>query len=160
MGNNILKVKAIIEKIDKVKYGREGDAGIDLRASGRWIINLDEERKEIQQDEYEIKPGERILIKTGVIIALPKGCYGSIRDRSGLSGKHGLHLLAGVLDETYRGEIDLVIVNLGTKPYKLTKNEKVGQLIVCEYKIMNIEYVGELDDTIRGADGFGSSGRH
>lgn len=152
----IIKLK---EELTDINYSREGDAGIDLRASGIWVIDLDGDQKEIEQEEYEIKPMERIMIKTGVKIALEKGHWGSLRDRSGLSGKHGLHTLSGVLDETYRGEINVVMINLGAKSYKLIKNEKIAQLIIMPYAKVEIEYVKELEETNRDLNGFGSSGK-
>ncbi|MEK6948327.1 MAG: dUTP diphosphatase [Nanoarchaeota archaeon] len=154
-----LKIKSLAD-IDKINYSRDGDAALDLRASGVWIIDLDSEKKEIVQDEYELKPNERVVICTGIVVAVPKGCYGSVRDRSGLAFNHGLHTLAGVLDENYRGELRVIIVNLGSRTYKLTKNERIAQLIIMEYKKVNVEYVDELDDTNRGNSAYGSSGKH
>src|SRR3989344_1207968 len=106
-----LKVKSVVNNLDKVSYGREGDAAIDLRASGNWIINLDNERKEINSNEYELKPNERILIKTGIKVVIPKGNYGHISGRSGLAMKHGLQPLGGIIDENYREEIGVILVN-------------------------------------------------
>ena len=137
-----LNIKSIVDGIDKVQYTKEGDAGIDLRAA----------------DEYIIKPGERVLIKTGIIMAIPNGYWGNIRDRSGLAYKHGLHTLAGVIDETYRGEIGVLIVNLGKHEYKITKNDRIAQIIIMSYITTEIEYVDKLDETIRGDNGFGSTG--
>ncbi len=155
----ILRVKSLEEGLDKVSYIREGDAAIDIRASGIWVVDLDSDKKELKQNEYEIKPGERILIKTGIKVAIPDGFYGSIRDRSGLAFKHGLHTIAGVIDETYRDELGVVMVNLGTQPYKLMKNERIAQMIIAKYERVRIEYVDELDKTVRNG-GFGSSGKH
>lgn len=153
-----LKIKSLIEGIDEVQYAKKGDAGIDLRASGVWVIDLDGEKEEIVADEYIIKPGERILIKTGIIMAIPNGYWGNIRDRSGLAYKHGLHTLAGVIDETYRGEIGVPIINLGKHDYKITKNDRIAQIIMTPYITGGIEYVEELDETIRGGNNFGSTG--
>jgi len=91
-------VKKLNPDIDHVKYANEGDAGIDLRASGVFVINLDSDKKEITEDSYELKPGERILIKTGIATAIPPGFFGSIRDRSGVAFKHGIKTLASVRD--------------------------------------------------------------
>jgi|SRR3989344_307770 len=158
--NNKLKVKSIVDGIDKISYSREGDASMDLRASGVWVIDLDSEKKEIISDEYEIKINERILIKTGIKVAIPQGYFGSIRDRSGLGFKEGLTTIGGVIDETYRGEIGVILFNTSKKPYKLTKNERVAQLIIQKYEKVDIEYVDELDETNRSQEGFGSSGKH
>ncbi len=152
-----MRVKVL--KGDGVEYIKEGDAGIDLRASGDYVVNLDSEKKEVTAEEYEIEPGERILIKTGVEVAIPEGCWGNIRDRSGLAFKHGLHTLAGVIDETYRGEIGVVMVNLGEEPYTIKKNERIAQMIIQPYKRVDVEEVDEHDSTVRGESGFGDSGR-
>ncbi len=154
-----IQVQSSSNGVDKIKYSRVGDAGIDLRASGEFIVDLDNKKEEIKSDEYIIKSGERILVKTGVKIALPNGYWGNIRDRSGLAFKHGLHTLAGVIDETYRGEIGVVLVNLGKKDYTIKKNERIAQLIISPYIQANIEYVEELQDSVRGEKGFGSSGK-
>ncbi len=156
----ILKIKKTVDELDNVGYIREGDAAIDLRASGVFVIDLDHEKREIAANEYEIKPNERVLVKTGIKVAMPPGHYGHIKGRSGLAMQHGLGSLAGVIDENYRGEIGVVLVNHGNKPYKLTKNERVAQMIIQEYKRVKVEYVEDLDETNRSVNGFGSSGRH
>ena len=156
---HILKVKNLVDGLDKISYNKEGDAAIDLRASGNWIIDLDSNKRELIREYYDIMPSERILIKTGIKVAIPQGHYGHIKDRSGLAFKHGLHVLAGVIDENYRDEIGVVLVNLGKNNYKLTKNERVAQMIIKRYEKVDIEYVDELDKTIRDG-GFGSSGTH
>lgn len=156
---NVLKVKNIVEGLDKINYNKEGDAGIDLRASGNFVINLDFDKKDISQEAYFINPGERILIKTGIKVAIPNGCYGHIKDRSGLAFKNGLHVMAGVIDENYRDEIGVVMINLGKKEYKLTKNERIAQMIIKKYERVQIEHVEDLDKTNRDGS-FGSSGTH
>ncbi len=156
---HLLKIKAVVEGLDKISYAKEGDAALDLRASGNWTINLDFAKKEICQDSYELQPKERILIKTGIKVALPKGHFGHIQGRSGLALKHGLQPIGGVIDENYRDEIGVILVNLGQNPYKITKNEKIAQMIIKEYKRVNVEYVEELDETNR-QEGFGSSGKY
>ena len=160
--NPLLKIKPLAPDLNPIAYAKEGDAGIDLRASGHWIIQLDSEKKEIQKDQYELQAGERILIKTGIKAALPHGHYGHIQDRSSLAYKHGLHVLAGIIDENYREEICVVLLNLGKNPYTLTKNERIAQMIIKEYKradISYITYIEKLDETNRNA-GFGSSGKY
>ncbi len=156
-----LKVKQTIEGMPIIGYSREGDAGIDLRASGVWVTKLDEMKsEELSSDNYFIEPGERILIKTGIKVAIPENHYGHIKGRSGLALKSGLHVLAGVIDETYRAEIGVILINLGSKMYKLSKNEKIAQMIIKEYTKVNIESVDELDEnTVRSTSGFGSSGK-
>lgn len=154
-----VKIKSLVKGIDPIQYAKAGDAGIDLRASGVFISDLDGANEEIIAEEYIIKSGERALVKTGLIMELPPGHWGNIRDRSGLAYKHGIHCLAGVLDETYRGEIGLVIVNLGKNDYTIKKNERIAQIIIAPYITAEIEYVDELSETERGAGGFGSTGK-
>jgi len=136
-----------------------GNAGIDLRASGVWLQDPGETSTEIHGETYTLLPGKRILVYTGVSIALPVGTWGSIRDRSGLALKQGLHTLGGVIDENYRGEIGVVLVNLGAHSVVLTKNDRIAQLIVVPYVVPRIESVAVLPSTNRGAQGFGSSGK-
>ncbi len=154
-----VKVKYLHQNAEPISYAKEGDAGIDLRASGVWVFDLDTDRKEIVAEQYIIKPGERILIKTGVQIELPQGYWGNLRDRSGLAGNHGLHTLSGVLDETYRGEIMVVMVNLGMQSYTIHRNERVAQLIISCYERASIVASETLSTTQRGETGFGHSGR-
>src|SRR3989338_94912 len=99
----ILKIKKTVDGLDNVGYVRDGDAAIDLRASGVFVIDLDHEKREIVSDNYEIKPNERVLVKTGIRVAMPSGHYGHIKCISGLAMQHGLGSLAGVIDENYRG---------------------------------------------------------
>ncbi|MBN2881649.1 dUTP diphosphatase [Candidatus Woesearchaeota archaeon] len=156
-----LIVKQLVEGLDKISYNTAGDAGIDLRASGIWVIDLDSEKKEITQEEYELSPGERILAKTGIQVEIPTGFWGNIRDRSGMAFKFGVHNLAGVIDETYRGEIGVVMVNLGENPYVLKKNDRIAQMVITPYEQVEIEYTNDdLSSTLRNEGGFGSSGKN
>ncbi len=155
----VVKVQKIEKEIDNISYSQRGSAGIDLRASGKWVVGLDSESREIKQDKYELKSRERILIKTGIKIMIPEGHWGNIRDRSGLAFNHGLHVMAGVVDENYRGEVGVVIVNLSKEPYEIKKNERIAQMVVCPCESAEISYEEELGDSNRGENGFGSSGR-
>ena len=153
-----LKIKNLND-MDKINYSREGDAAVDLRASGKFIIDLDFNKEEIEKDSYLINPGERILVKTGIQVEIPEGHFGNIKDRSGNAFNHGIHVLGGVIDENYRGEIGVILVNLSKKDFKINKNDRVAQMIISEYKKVNIEHVQELNETNRNKDGFGSSGK-
>ncbi len=153
-----LKIQKIADT-DDVGFIKKGDSAIDLRASGVFVVNLDEEQKEISQKQYSLQPGERILVKTGVKAHFPKGFWGNIRDRSGLALKHGIHQLGGVIDENYRGEIGVIIINLGKKPYTISKNDRVAQMVLTPYATPNIEFVSSLEDSERGETGFGHSGK-
>lgn len=155
----ILKIKKTVKDIDSVGYSKPGDAGIDLRASGHWIVDIDSEKKELEQEEYELLPGKRILAKTGIQIEIPNGFWGNIRDRSGMAANHGLHCLGGVIDETYRGEIMVPIVNLGKNPYKIRKNDRIAQMVIAPYVSAEISYEENLTESERGSNGFGSSGK-
>lgn len=155
----LLRIKKVGDVAD-VNYHKEGDVAIDLRASGVFVIALDNDRQEVNRDAYELQPRERVLIKTGIQVQLPKGHWGNIRDRSGLAMKHGIHQLGGVIDENYRGEIGVVVVNMGTKPYTITKNERIAQMVIAPYTRAGIEYVNDLDESSRGSQSFGDSGTH
>lgn len=100
----------------------------------------------------------RALVKTGIAVAVPVGYGLFIWDRSGLSSRHGLHRLAGVVDSSYRGEVCVVLVNLGDSPYTIKAGDKVAQGILAPIALSQAEEVDELDSTERGEKGFGSSG--
>jgi len=138
----ILKIKRLGDtKLPTHQY--EGDAGLDLYVSEKIVI----------------PSGMRGEVKTGVALAIPDGYVGLIWDKSGLSMKHGLKTLGGVVDCGYRGEIIVGIVNLGDEPYTFEKGDKIAQMIIQRKEMVSIEEVRELDDTDRGEKGFGSSGK-
>ena len=153
-----LHIKQISE-VDVLKYAKEGDVAIDLRASGRWKVNLDTKPQEIDKEAYVLQPQERILILTGIAVQLPKGFWGNVRDRSSMALK-GLTTAGGVIDESYRGEIGVVIQNLSAIPHTLTKNQRIAQMIIAPFVRANINYVDTLDDTDRGDGGFGHTGMY
>ena len=101
----------------------------------------------------------RAKIRTGIAMAVPVGYGLFIWDRSGLSTKQGLHRLAGVIDSSFRGEILVALVNLGSEPYTINVGDKIAQGILAPVALSTVEEVDELDETARGAKGFGSSGR-
>jgi len=139
-------MKIYIQKIDpdaKIPtLAYQGDAGIDL----------------FSVEDIEIPPMKNLAISTGIKIAIPDGFAGFIWDKSGLALNHQLKTMAGVVDSGYRGEIKVVIFNLGDKPYKVSKGSKIAQLIIMPIIQYEIEEKEELDDTHRGEKGFGSSG--
>ena len=122
--------------------GRPGDAGIDLRAARDALV----------------PPGGRAAVATGIRIALPPGTVGIIKDRSGLALEHGVHVFAGVIDANYRGEIKIVLANLGTKPFRVARGDRVAQMLVFHCPEIRLEPVDALDETARNENGFGSSG--
>ena len=128
-------------------YATPQSAGMDLRA------NIEE--------PIIIKPLERKLIGTGLHIALPEGYEAQIRPRSGLALKHGLTVLnsPGTVDADYRGEIMVLLINLSDKDFVVNDGERIAQMVVARYEKVSWEEVDVLDETVRGAGGFGSTGR-
>lgn len=108
--------------------------------------------------DYLIKVGERVIVETGVAIAIPNGFWGNIRDRSGLAAKHGLHTIAGVIDPNYRGEILVAMVNLGGEDYQIKAGDRIAQMLIQKFEDIEIEESSDLEETNRGEKGFGSSG--
>jgi len=124
----------------------EGSSGLDLRAS--------------ISDPVVLPPGGRALIGTGVAIALPAGTEAQIRPRSGLAAKHGVTLLnsPGTVDSDYRGEIRVVVVNLGEAPFTIRRGDRIAQMVVARTASARLLEVGELPVTRRDAGGFGHTG--
>ncbi|RTZ58846.1 MAG: dUTP diphosphatase [Gammaproteobacteria bacterium] len=137
-----LKVKKLREDALLPVRKRRGDAGLDLYSV----------------EEVVLKPGEWKAVSTGIAVEIPQGYFGLVKDRSGLALKHALHCLAGVIDENYRGEIKVVLINLGDKEVRLEKHSRIAQLLIIPYLETEVEEVEELSDTERGEKGFGSSG--
>ena len=128
-------------------YATPQSAGMDIRA------NLTE--------PVELKPFERKLIPTGLYIALPEGYEAQLRPRSGLALKHGLTLLntPGTIDADYRGEIGVILVNLSTEPFTIADGERICQMVIATHAHVEWEAVETLDETERGAGGFGYTGK-
>lgn len=125
-------------------YAHEGDAGIDLRAA----------------EEIVIKPGENKTVATGVKMAIPNGYVGLVWDKSGHASKNSIKSMAGVIDSGYRGEIRIVLINLGKEDFKITKDMKIAQILFQPVTRANLILTESLDDTNRGEGGFGSTGTH
>jgi len=126
------------------KYALPGDAGMDLYALETIILS----------------PNQKTIVPTGIAMAIPKNHVGLVWDKSGIASKHHLHTLAGVIDETYRGELKVVIGNFGELPYTIEKGKKFAQLLIQPITHPEIQEVETLDETHRGAGGFGSTGLH
>ena len=128
-------------------YATLQSAGMDIRA------NLTE--------PVELKPFERKLIPTGLYIALPEGYEAQLRPRSGLALNHGLTLLntPGTIDADYRGEIGVILVNLSTEPFTIADGERICQMVIATHAHVEWEAVETLDETERGAGGFGHTGK-
>ena len=135
------------EDIALPQYETAHAAGMDVRAAVPEPVTL--------------RPGERVLVPTGLRIALPPGYEAQIRPRSGLAIRHGLSLLnsPGTIDADYRGEIRIIIANLGQEPYTIQRGDRIAQLIVAPVTRAEGSVVDELEDTPRGEGGFGSTGR-
>ena len=108
-------------------------------------------------ETFELGIGERKAFKTDISIAIPVGLYGRIAPRSGLAFKKGIDVMAGIIDCSYRGEILIILINLGKEPVIINSGDKIAQIIFQPYTNHNFTVVDNLDDTSRGTDGFGSS---
>jgi dUTP pyrophosphatase len=106
-----------------------------------------------------LKPGERALVPTGLILELPPGYEGQVRPRSGLAFKHGVTVLnsPGTIDSDYRGEVKVLLVNLGTDPFEIVRGERIAQLVVAPVSQATLVGARALSSTERGAGGFGST---
>lgn len=128
------------------QYATDQSAGMDLRA------DIDE--------PVTIKPLERKLIHTGLYIALPAGYEAQVRPRSGLALKHGITVLnsPGTIDADYRGEVMVLLVNLSNEDFVVKAGERIAQMVVARHEQIHFETVAELDETQRGAGGYGHTG--
>lgn len=129
-------------------YETDGAAGMDLRAA-------------IAQDApVTIAPGARALVPTGMILEIPQGFEGQVRPRSGLALKNGVTCLnsPGTIDWDYRGEVKVILANLGTEPFTVTRGMRIAQLVIAPVARVVVEEITELTETARGSGGFGSTG--
>ena len=128
-------------------YATELSAGMDLRADLESPVTLG--------------PLERALVPTGLFSALPAGYEAQVRPRSGLAAKHGITVLntPGTIDADYRGEIKVILVNLSNTPFEIVPGERIAQMVVARHERVEWDEVEVLDETARGAGGFGSTGR-
>jgi dUTP pyrophosphatase len=109
-------------------------------------------------EDLEIAPKQRVMARTGLAVAIPPGFYGRIAPRSGLAAKNGLDVLAGVIDSDYRGEVCCLLYNTSDETIKLAAGSKICQLIVEQIITPEAAWASDLDETARGAGGFGSTG--
>ena len=140
-------VKRLSELAVVPRYMTGGAAGMDLTAAPPRPVVLE--------------PGQRALIPTGISVELPPGHEGQVRPRSGLAVKHGLSLLnaPGTIDEDYRGEVRVLLVNLGQQPFTVEAGMRVAQLVVAPVCRVQVVQADELGDTDRGDRGFGHTGQ-
>jgi dUTP pyrophosphatase len=129
------------------KYMSDGAAGLDLAAS--------------LESEVTIPPGQRQLVGTGIAIALPRGFEAQVRPRSGLALKHGVTVLntPGTIDEDYRGEIKVLLINHGQEAFVVRSGERIAQLVIAAVARVQLDEVSSLDATVRGDGGYGHTGR-
>ncbi len=127
-------------------YATTQSAGMDIRA------NIDE--------AFTLQPLERRLVPTGLFMALPSGFEAQIRPRSGLALKHGITVLntPGTIDADYRGEIGVVMVNLSNVPFTVNPGERIAQMVIARYEQVELQVTDVLDETERGAGGYGHTG--
>lgn len=120
----------------------EGDAGYDLYALDGGLI----------------EPGKRLLLRTGIAMAIPAGYYGRIAPRSGLAVKQGMDVLAGVCDSVYRGDVGVLLLNTSDKPVSIAPRDRIAQLIIERCYTASFEEIDDLPSSARGGAGFGSTG--
>jgi len=137
------------EGLDLPSYATPGSAGCDLRAA------LD------AGQPLTLAPGARALVPTGIAVAIPEGHEGQVRMRSGLAIRHGLTLLngPGTIDSDYRGEIRVILANLGAEPVTLARGDRIAQLVIAPVVRASLERASELPATSRHTGGFGSTGK-
>mgnify|MGYP004665180385 FL=1 len=143
-----MKVRIINDsRWDAPSYATEGSAGVDLKA------NIEE--------PITLAPLQRVVVPTGLRIALPKGTEAQVRPRSGLAAKHGITVLntPGTIDADYRGEVGVILINLSDKDFVINPGERIAQMILARYERFEWEDVEQLDSTSRGEGGLGSTGR-
>jgi dUTP pyrophosphatase len=150
MSDGVLRVHLLRPELARMPhYASDGAAGLDLHAA--------------LEQALTIEPGERRAVPTGLAIALPSGHEAQVRPRSGLAIKHGLTVLnaPGTIDEDYRGEVQVLLVNLSREPYTIAPGDRIAQLVVAPVVRVRVEQVPDAESlgaTVRGAGGFGSSG--
>ena len=127
--------------------GSSASAGLDLRAA--------------VQETLVLEPGERAMVPTGLVFEIEEGWEGQVRPRSGRALREGLAVLnsPGTIDADYRGEVKVILINLGTEPFEITRGERIAQMVVAPVLQADIREVRTLSDTERGSGGFGSTGR-
>lgn len=142
-----MKIK-VVNKSDLPlpSYETGGSAGIDLRAS--------------ISSPVQLKPLSRALVPTGLYMSIPKGYEGQIRGRSGLALKYGITLANGVgtIDSDYRGEIKVILINLGEETFIINNGDRIAQFVLSKYELIDFEEVNSLEESERGEGGFGHTG--
>ena len=144
-------VKLLIKKLQKniilPEYKTDGSSGMDLMANVEQTV--------------KILPGEKKIISTGIMVAIPEQYEIQIRPRSGLAAKNGISVLntPGTIDSDYRGEIKVILINLGKDIFEINKNDRIAQMIVCPIIKVELKEVESLPETVRGKGAFGSTSK-
>ncbi|MCX5787697.1 MAG: dUTP diphosphatase [Elusimicrobia bacterium] len=141
-----VKVQRLDPAVPLPRYAHEGDAGVDLYAAR----------------DLTVGPGARVLVPTGLKMAIPRGYEGQVRPKSGLALKHGITVLntPGTVDAPYRGEVGVIVINHDpVAAYEIKKGEKIAQMVFSRVECASLCEVQELDSTPRGAGGYGSTGK-
>ncbi len=144
-------VKLLIKKLQKniilPEYKTDGSSGMDLMANVEQTV--------------KILPGEKKIISTGIMVAIPEQYEIQIRPRSGLAAKNGISVLntPGTIDSDYRGEIKVILINLGKDIFEINKNDRIAQMIVCPIIKVELQEVESLPETVRGEGAFGSTNK-
>ena len=139
-------IKRLSDNVSLPKYETEGSSGMDLAAN----IN----------EKIEIKPGTTSIVPTGISVSIPKNFEIQIRPRSGLAAKNQISVLntPGTIDADYRGEIKVILINLGTKSFMIENGTRIAQMVLCPIAKAKLKEVKILESTKRGSGGFGSTG--
>ena len=139
-------IKRLSKNIELPKYETNGSSGMDLSAN--------------VEKQVKIEPGKTSVIPTGISVSIPKNFEIQIRPRSGLAAKNQISVLntPGTIDADYRGEIKVILINLGNKTFKVEKGSRIAQMVLCPIEKAKIREVEDLEKTYRGSGGFGSTG--
>ena len=138
----IIKIQKIDSEAIIPNYANKDDAGLDFYSV----------------EDVALKPMERKAIRTGVKMEIPEGYVGLVWDKSGLAVNNGIKTMAGVVDSGYRGEIKIVLINLSNQDFEIKKGQKIAQMLIQKIEHPEIEVVEELSGSVRGVNGFGSTG--
>jgi len=139
-----MKIFRLDKEMPPLGYAKSGDVAFDLRSA---------------EEDYTLKPMEWKVFRTGIKMELPEEHVGNIRDRSGMAAKFGIHTMAGIIDPGFRGEVGVVLINLGGKDFLIEKYTRIAQMLVQPVTIVTFDEVEELSTTERGEGGFGSTGQ-
>ncbi|MDY6793836.1 MAG: dUTP diphosphatase [Actinomycetota bacterium] len=139
-----LRIKKLDPDIEPPQYAHVGDAGMDIRSA----------------EEVVMEPGERAMVSTAFAMALPEGYAAFIQPRSGLAARNGISLVntPGLIDCHYRGEVKIILINLGGETFTVKRGDRIAQMVIQRVEDARVECVEELDETTRGEGGFGSTG--